>query len=53
MSRIKDLDMAPALSSHPDISIQSLFFGLVEKATYNPTGQLSPGEGPWTSMLQS
>ena len=43
MSRIKDLDMAPALSSHPDINIQSLFFGLVEKDIYTPTGSRLTG----------
>ena len=38
MSRIKDLDMASSLSTHTDVTINSSFFGLIEKVVYNPTG---------------
>ena len=38
MSKIKDLDMAFSLSTHTDVTINSSFFGLIEKAVYNPTG---------------
>lgn len=38
MTKIKNLEMAPAVSADSDISISHTFFGLVEKAVYTPTG---------------
>lgn len=38
MTKIKHLDMAEAMSSNDDVTISNSFFGLVEKATYTPTG---------------
>ena len=38
MTKIKNLEMASAISNNNDITINTSFFGLCEKATYVPTG---------------
>ena len=38
MTKIKNLEMATAISNNNDIIINTSFFGLCEKATYVPTG---------------
>ena len=37
MSSFKSLAMAKTVASHQEITIQKSFFGLVQKAVYNPT----------------
>ena len=38
MTKIKNLEMASAISNNNDITINTTLFGLCEKATYVPTG---------------
>lgn len=38
MTKIKNLEMAEAISNNQDITIIKCFFGICEKATYKPTG---------------
>ena len=38
MTKIKNLEMAATISNNNDITINTSFFGLCEKATYVPTG---------------
>lgn len=38
MTKIKNLEMAEAISNNNDVTISNCFFGLCEKATYMPTG---------------
>lgn len=38
MTKIKNLEMAAAISSNSDVNVSNSFFGLREKATYLPTG---------------
>ena len=38
MTKIKNLEMAATISNNKDITINTSFFGLCEKATYVPTG---------------
>ncbi len=40
MTKIKNLAMASAVVSHPDVSVQKCLFGLSEKAIYTPTQSL-------------
>ena len=38
MTKIKNLEMASAISNNNDITINTTLFGLCEKVTYTPTG---------------
>ncbi len=38
MTKIKNLEMAKAISNNSDVTIGKTFFGLLEKAVYKPTG---------------
>ncbi|MGN0281937.1 MAG: hypothetical protein ACI4B3_06530 [Prevotella sp.] len=38
MTKIKNLEMAEAISNHSDVTVGKAFFGLCEKALYVPTG---------------
>ena len=38
MTKIKNLEMADAISNHSDVTVNNTCFGLCEKATYEPTG---------------
>lgn len=38
MAKIKNLEMAEAVSSHPSINIRHSFFGLCQSVTYEPSG---------------
>ena len=38
MTKIKNLEMAATISNENDITINTTFFGLCEKAIYTPTG---------------
>ena len=59
MTKIKNLEMANAISNNNDITINTILFGLCEKATYVPTGsrikaqtfEYSPMNGERLSIL--
>ena len=59
MTKIKNLEMASAISNNNDITINTTLFGLCEKATYVPTGsrikaqtfEYSPMNGERLSIL--
>lgn len=59
MTKIKNLEMANAISNNNDITINTTLFGLCEKATYVPTGsrikaqtfEYSPMNGERLSIL--
>lgn len=37
MTSIRNLEMAKALSSHPHVTIEKVFFSLIQRAIYQPT----------------
>lgn len=59
MTKIKSMEMAPAISHEKDITISETYFGLCEKAVYTPTNsrikaeifEYSPNDGERLNSL--